>query len=631
MKLRTILFVAGILLLALILGLSVIFFSSSQDRSKEKSPSTFSVLENGTAGGFGYAVFTYRGEGNITALSYPSKPSMKITIINDSQAIEATKLSELFYQLKPLEKYGYSISITDKPLIGSGLYIVPTGALPSYALFNLQQNSSNGTIIYIGSKDLIVSSGIKKLSWYSSLQPDQQSRVVQYEGTLDSLLESNISLADDILKNKWMVHDTLPYSVSESGTRSAVIGNSGYLRLIYDFDDLHGVYDSSYLEAANQSISPSPQNIFPWEKASLQFTLNKTNGTAFLSIRRNGKIIEHEELRRVTDENVFIKKLEYSEPGEYILSVDDNSGAIASGLLHVKDVDIKFLRKQGVAYLFSVMVDSRPLESSEAIVSVGNSAKKKFFISGGEITVNAKLEQGKNTFNFELSGTNIPVVVENTQDPLPEFYIKYGIPGLAIVVIVYFGARMTRRPSYRMRFGESASYVREEITLPIERALEGISKIREDMNLGQAPIAPSEFTIALKRYLTNGADITEGNVEEILKKLVSSGHLENHRDYYQLKNEGDVRKNVLRRMIREKLIESGTQFKESKGNFTTKDFEIGFFGDKFTKKGLLIVDDKLETKRILAALDESARARLKIMQSNGLLSFVPIDRLGDFL
>jgi hypothetical protein len=151
------------------------------------------------------------------------------------------------------------------------------------------------------------------------------------------------------------------------------------------------------------------------------------------------------------------------------------------------------------------------------------------------------------------------------------------------------------------------------------------------MKLGNSPITPQEFTIALKRYLTNGADVTEGNVEEILTKLVKAGRLESHRDYYQLRGEGDIVKNSLRRMIREKLIESGTMFRESDGKFVTKEFEIGFFGQKFDSKAVVVVDDKAEEKSLLSSLEERALARVKIMQSNDTLSIVPIDRLSDIL
>jgi hypothetical protein len=180
-------------------------------------------------------------------------------------------------------------------------------------------------------------------------------------------------------------------------------------------------------------------------------------------------------------------------------------------------------------------------------------------------------------------------------------------------------------------FGESAASVRQEIRLPIERAVDGFRMIRKDMNLGKAPITPHEFSISLKRYLTNGADVTEGNIEEIIKKLISGGFLEGHRDYYQLKGEGDIKRNTLRRMTREKLIEAGVMFKDDGEKFITKDFEIGFYGQKFNKKGIIVVDDKTEIKKILDFLSDEEKSKMDILQTNDMIRFVPIDKLSDVL
>ncbi len=634
MKLKTALIWAIVLLFLALAGIVVFILASEEiDIAKTTSVTSFSVLETGAADNFAYGVYSYRGTGNLTALSYASEPKRKVVIINDSQAVQAGRLPELIERLRVLERYGYNVTVSDEPKIGDAIYVVPTGAIPSYALFNLQQNSSNGTVIYIGEKDLLLSNGIKKLNWYDSLAPGQRARVVQYNGTLDDFLEAgNVTLEREILFSSWMLRNSTSSYISGDGLGSAVVplNRSGYMRIIYEFQDLYGVFDSPRLQSVNQSLAPEPQSIYPWEKSSLEFELNKTNGTAFLSVKKNGKVIEHEQLRRVTDENVFIKRFEYAEPGEYVIIVDDNSGPIATGMLHVKDLRISLLERRGVTYVFSAMVDGRPLGDTEAEVSVGGSGKK-YYVSDGQIVVNALLKRGENTFTFDVGGASVPVVVDNEEDPLVDFYLKYGAPSLIIVMAVYFGARMTRRPTYRLRFGDSADYVRQEMALPVERALETFRMIRSDMKLGQSPITPHEFSVSLKRYLTNGADVTEGNVEEILKTLVRRGCLETHRDYYQLKGEGDVVRNVLRRMVREKLIESGTPFSEEGERFVTKDFDIGFFGEEFRKKAIIVVDDKGEEKRILGRLSEAERARLRIMQSNDMVSFVPIDRLSDAL
>jgi len=281
--------------------------------------------------------------------------------------------------------------------------------------------------------------------------------------------------------------------------------------------------------------------------------------------------------------------------------------------------------------VFSVTEDGEPVRNEEVYVSLGESEANKYFVSDGIVSVNAKLPQGMNIFNFELLGAVVQYKYDNTQEGFFDIYIKYGLPGFALVAIVFVLARMSRKPMYTLRFGESASSIREEIRVPFERTVESFSKIREDMNLGKAPITPQEFAISLKRYLTNGADVTEGNVEEIIKKLINKGVIEGHRDYYQLKGEGNVKRNALRRMVREKLIESGTAFKDDGEKFITDDFEIGFFGQQFKKKAIIILDAKADLKAIMASLSADELSRLEILQANDAIQFVPIDKLQDVL
>jgi hypothetical protein len=636
MRLLNVIGGALIVLLIVLAGILIfILVAPEPEGFKETSPSTFSVLETGAAGGFGYTVFNYRGTGNITLIGYEAQPKINVVIINDSQAIEATRLAELVSQFKELENYGYNVSVTQEPKIGDGIYMVPTGAIPSYVLFSIQGNKSTGTVIYTGSPELLLSAGTKQSQWYKALTPEQRKRVVLYNQTLDDLLDDhNISLPHDVLYGTWMTGNSTRLALSGNGIRSMslALNGSDYMRMIYEFPGLRGTYDSVRLKKAQQELVPEPALVYPWERSELMFPLNRTNGTAYFTVKKDGKVVRREQLRRVTDENVFPEKLSFEAPGEYVITAEDGSGVIASGLLHVKELNISLAERRGFTYIFSVMVDGVPMEATEAYVWLGNSSDRgKFYISQGQLVVNAQLAQGTNTFNIGIAGSTAQVQVENSQEPIISFYLKYGSIGMLAVVMVYFAARMTKRPVYSLRFGDTAGYVRQEMSIPTSQALETFRSVRKDIKLEGAPITSQEFSVGLKRYLTQGADVTEGNVEEMLKRLEKGGYLESHRDYYQLKGEGDVRGNVLRRMIRENLIEAGVQFQERHGKFITKDFEIGFFGDAFSKKGIIIVDDEAEIKRILSSLTERELARMRIMQSNATVEFVPIDKLSDML
>ncbi len=632
--------VLAMLLVIMLVALITVLLAQVPETQKENIQPLFQVLETGMAGNDGYAIFNYRGTGNITVVSYDSEPSKDIFIINDSQAIEATRLPDLIDQLKTLEKYGYTVSMSNGTSMGNGIYVLPSGAMPSYVLFGLYQNNSNATIIYLGATDLLLSSGMKQHDWYSTLTLSQRKHILVYNTTLDEFMQKDGgSITRDILLFGATRQHNSTIRVSGSGLHTATIdlSNATRLRLITELDGLYGVYDSPRLQSlpppANRTVlAPDPAAVFPWEKSTLQFSLKRTNGTAFLSISKDGNEVRHDILRRVTDVNVFLEKLQFSDPGDYVLRVTDNSGTIASGILHVSDLKVSLQQHIGTTYVFSVSVDGAPLTDSEAMVWLGNSStKRKFYISDGLMTVSAQLNRGTNVFNLDMLGNVIQVPVENNSDPLLDFYIKFGIPGLGVILLVYFSVRVSKKPTYTLRVGDSATYIREEVRLPSAAALDAFKSARADLHLTNEPITPHEFSVELKRRVTNGADVTEGNVEAILKSLVKAGQLESHREYYQLKGDGDVRLNCLRRMIKEKLIEDGVEFKESGHKFVTKDYEIGFLGDKFTKKAIIVVDSDSELKSLLERLSDSERALLRIKQANDMLIFVPIDRLGGAL
>ncbi len=197
-----------------------------------------------------------------------------------------------------------------------------------------------------------------------------------------------------------------------------------------------------------------------------------------------------------------------------------------------------------------------------------------------------------------------------------------------LIVIVYAGARLSRRPTYILKATEGSREIRKEIKVTMKDLENAFRDVRRDIKIGKSPITAKEFEIAVKRYITKGADVTEGNIEEMLKKLVNKGTLESYKQYYQFAGEGNIKEAVLLRMIREELIENGISFRTSKNKFVTKDYQIGLYGEKFDGKALIIVDDENEIKKIMDSLSREERAKLRIKEANGLVTFVPIERLG---
>ena len=640
MKLRNILIGIGIIAILAVLGVGAFLFvylpQIEQAGNETAQKASFEIIEIGRAGGQGYVSYDLYGSGSLTIVSYRVRGFKDITIIEDEDGIESERIDELVEKIKPLEKFGYDIKLSDRKLLGKGVYIVATGAMPNYVLDDLQNNVTDAVVIYIGRKDLVLRSGaLSDENWYDSLLPEQQDRVLTYDGTLGSYLDSNDeTMAGYIMENRWSYEESVTYNISKAGksTKTVPMSNSQYIRVIYDVENIKGITDSVELDPPKVLLKPSPASIYPWESANLEYKLNQTDGTAYFTVRKNGMEITAERLKTVLkNDTVFFKPLSYSEGGEYILEVKDNSGVIGSGILHVNQVEIEYVGKVWNRYLFNVTLDGEPMEG-EAIASINNATdKRKFHISDGELSIAALLEKGDNIFNIEIEGEVFHVTVNYAEESVWDIYIKYGIPGLIIVLIVYVIARLSKRPTYTIRISGGSREIRKEVKVKKEQILEAIGKIRKDTKLRKYPITVAEFEIAIKRYITNGADITDGNVEEILRKLTKESLIEHYGEYYQLAGEGNIKEKALLRIIRENLIENGISFKESGKKFVTKDFEIGLYGEDYEKKAIIVMENEEEIEKIMKVVDDNKAVQLRIKEANGLVTFIPIKKIGEVL
>jgi len=631
---------AAIIVFVIVLSIAALLASGLvvivDEEQEGPAESRFGINEIGRAGRYGYVIYDYAGAGNVTLISYRKETSKEITIIDDSEGLEMNRLGEFAELFRPLEKYGYTIKISDRRKIGDGIYVVPTGAMPTYVIDDILTNATDGVVIYVGSKNYVLREGLAERNWYDELTQEQKDRILVYESTSlgKYMEEGRFTIEEDILENKWSFEGMTAYPLSGEGRKTSTIEmtSGNYLRVIYDLGDRKGVTDSVRLGREINILGPDPESIYPWEDSVLTFYLNKSNGTAFLSVFKDGNEVKSEMLTRVTNGSVFVKRLQFKEPGEYLLYVRDNTGAIASGVLHVRDLEIAYTGKTGFNYYFRVTVDGVPLDDAEVTAGLkGSEVRKKFYVDEGDLVMGANLKKGENTFVIDIEGTTKEVTILYEEESIIDLYINYLTPGLALVAVIYAFARLSRKPTYILKASEGSRDIRKEVKVRKADVLEAFRMVRRDIKIGNSPITAHEFEMALKRYVTKGADVTEGNVEEVLRRLMEQGVLESYRHYYQFSGEGDIKKKVLLRMAREALIENGIAFKYTKEKFVTKDYEVGLFGAKFEKKAIVVVDKEDDVSRIISSLDGRERSKIRIMEANGMLTFVPIDRLGEVL
>ncbi|MEK6982324.1 MAG: hypothetical protein AABX38_05310, partial [Candidatus Micrarchaeota archaeon] len=500
----------------------------------ETNLGSVNIEELGQAGDFGYAVFSSSGAVSLHLLSYDVEPKKEVSILKEN-GIAMDNFDKFTLIVKKLEQRGFKVNVIS-PFAKNrrGIVIVPTGAMPQYIIDDIKSNNTNQSFFYLGKKDLIINNGIKKENWYENLTSMQRNNIYINETTLDAFLEkSGEGFLENIYQNSWLVTNDIERNYSYNNitfsTISLNISNSSYLRIIYSNAKNQSFNDTIYL---NKSTIIQTDQVFPNTFSTLSFFLNKTTIAPRMVIYKNAKEFDQERITKNIGESFYLKRLNFSESGDYIVRVFEGYKELASGVVHVKDLDITLVNSQPDLYTFKVMVDGSKIENEKVLASLNNSTKSQiFFVSSGELVIPAKLQRGQNVLNLQIFGLTKIIQINNNFEDISETYIKYGIPGLFIIILVYVIARFARRPVYKLRIGEGAKEQRKEVKLAPKTALDTILKSRKDLGL-DGPITSSEFAIALKKYITQGAEVTEGNVEELLKELEKGGKIEHYLDYY---------------------------------------------------------------------------------------------------
>ncbi len=639
MKIRDIIIAGAAVILLLVAYVAIDYVGRIGGESKPPEKFSFSVKEFGRAGEYGYAVFLLNGTANITLVGYGVYAPLRINVINDAEGVDTERIPELVEKIKALEDYGYKINLSDRRMMTDDINIVATGAMPNYVLDAIKANVTNGVVVYIGRKDWVLRSGsILNENWYENLTEEQKNRILVYNGTVASFLDSKMEsrMIEDILKNGWSFEAAASYNITanETTTRILKINKSGYLRIIYESAAARGIVDSKALPPAPGIIlRPQPEDIYPWQSSTLVYRIEKSNGTVYFSVYKNGLEESAERLRRVVEGSYFSETLAQKEGAYYILVLSDNSGTIGSGILHVKNLDVAYDGRAYNMYYFNITEDGEPLSKNvAATASLGNGTKRTYYASNGRLAISALLKKGENVFNIEIEGKTFRIPVIRKQDTVWDVYINYGLPGFLVVLVVYVIARLSKRRVYVLRISEGWSDIRNEIRVKEDDIIEAVKKIKKDAKLGQYPITSAEFDMAIKRYVTHGAEITEGNSEEILRKMIKKGKLECYGDYYTFAKEGKIREKTLLRQIRETIIENGIAFKEIKNGFSTKNYDIVIPGyARKNRKTIVVFEDAQALDRYEDGMDERERALTRIKRANGVLIFTTIRELSHHL
>ncbi|MFH2105876.1 MAG: hypothetical protein ABII22_01335 [Candidatus Micrarchaeota archaeon] len=613
----------GIAIVVLSMILLVLFLGNNSAPDQKNAKEGIGIIEIGSIGNIAYAVLANGSSGNITAILLDELPSREIYILR-KRGLGYERFDDLVMQAKEIEGYGYKVKIVDETFAPkNGTFVIPTGAMPKEILDNFDRYSET-KIIYIGRKDLIFDIEMKKLEWYD----EKYSGIVVKEMDLIDYFAKKDNVFRDILEGSFGGAEKYVVNVDSMEIIHLNASQHNYLRLIYP--DKTGAMKVLDRLLDKQDLSLGYLDIYPGEQIEYEFFLNKTNGTAYLTIRKGGYEIAREKLQRVIEQNYFSKRFLLNQTGDFIVDVSDDTGTIGGGILHIKKIEMSLAERYGQRITVDATIDGKPIENGEALAWLEDSENtKKAFITNGQIVLRADLKKGKNVIWIRYQNADYGLTVDNNDESIIDTYLKYGIPGILVIFLIYLWTKMIKKPVYVIKLAEAQFKNRKELVIRPQELLKIFSYAKKDLDI-DGPITVEEIVILLKKHFTDDAEVSEGNVEEILRSMEKSKRMASHDGYYQI-GTANLEKNTMKRKVKDRLIGKGIEFHEKGDRFVTKNYEIGFFGDKFSKRAIVVFESESEKQEAIGKMSQDEKAGMRVSQFNRQIELVTLEKLEDFL
>ena len=159
--------------------------------------------------------------------------------------------------------------------------------------------------------------------------------------------------------------------------------------------------------------------------------------------------------------------------------------------------------------------------------------------------------------------------------------------------------------------------------------MEIFEKAKKEFDINE-PLTIEEITSLIKKHLTDGLEVSEGNIEEILKRMEEKKIIYSYKRYYSTKKK-DIRKEYLKREIKEGLIGKGIEFRIKGDAFVTRDYEVGFLSSTFSKRAIVVFENEYEKEKALERLNQKQLSRLKVQEFNKKVELITLSELGGFL
>ena len=619
--------------------------------------------------------------------------------------IEANKYLEFKNNLvSELKSYGLDVKyvqIGDLNNIKDSIIIVPSGLMPKYIFNNLDMLMAKGNVILFIGRDtnlLLDLDGaqeenketIGELGYdsnhksfgtvYFPLNNTNAGYLLHISGTLNehdiNKLISN--LTSIILLESW--ENNLGYSHFSTkhfvGKKMLFTSGSKFpgkaIRTIYEISlrdaqnknkIIHKVITSKPLRRHNGNMY-GPKNIFPNQNFDYNINFNASyNQPVKLILRLDvyKKGILEKQLSDIVDEinikNVWNGRYSYTKPlttGDYLFVLKDQYKDIyAKMYVHVYDVQVSLVRIENNGYVFRILLDGKPLTSvistdSVSIAFDDGPVTNRYVSSDGTFVVYTHLPKGQHIMHIYIKGVKIDEDFNNDIQTMFDLYTRYGTISLVIIIIVIIIFKHKPKQKYLITVPKFNIENIRKFKMNSDELIKLFERVDKEFGWNKLPLTLREISYGIRKYASKDREIIimDANLEEALNSLVDKSKLFRFGNYYApqewYKDKNDAEDVMLVRMIRDKLVENGIEFKERQKELIvntliispyTNDKEIVKLSRMKGKKVMIVfknIQDMDEYKKSLDSLDKD-KLRVSILISNNKVILTTIDRLGDLL
>jgi hypothetical protein len=373
-------------------------------------------------------------------------------------------------------------------------------------------------------------------------------------------------------------------------------GDSAFARLSATATDANGIPSRAFsvLQAQKTQkgeITPRDAQAVPYYLSGLKTRLNlalresdPTPVKLFVVMYKDGLELQRSEFELGLTNPTIEKSVDFqvdAEPGNYVLTVEDNYGKVyAATLLRVIDLDIELthVNWQEGQFNFSLSSAGRPVSPPSMSVAIDGMGEQQYSLQSLARSPSAttlsygyrgKLVPGMHNFTFSTGDWSKKFEAEYYQRK--NIWDNPVVVGLGIVSLVIFGiGTLLRRPEV-LRYGLDVPDFPPLSTIKIPVKRETVLEIFDNVNTGYSwrwmPLRPEEVKGGFRKLTYNGKPILIGdfNLERLLSKLSEDGEVREELGYWGLsrweKESGhSIRYLMIYRILRNVFVNNAVKF-----------------------------------------------------------------------